>query len=389
MLISRDSAALICDEIRTIMRCPIFLADEDGTVIASTDPSLLDSCLADALDRLQKGEEYVVLEERLLEDKICFPICVNGQIMGMIGIESPTQGRQDIITHYSGTIRRIAEVRTQRLSRRMSREEEQGYFDRARQIFFESTLFSGMLSEFLNDEEILFRASLLGIDLTQPRIIAILGFDPAPSYTAEGSSPARLSQKNISDFAAYLKRNIAFHPQNFCFADKQRVVLLFCSNSLHEVMENSSRLCEDLEHFYSIRVYGGISTVADDPIQFQKCYTQAKIACNIARSARQKRLLTFDVTSPVFIARSLPQELRAALYSAVFGGCTEEEIREMSELVLTYYKHDGNVEQSAAELYVHRNTFLYRLNKIRTATGFNIKSPRDTVVLYLAVLAAH
>lgn len=388
MLISKDSADLICNEIHTIMRCPIFLTDEDGTVIASTEASFLDAHLPDALERLRQGEEYVILNENLSEDEICFPICVNGQIMGMIGMISPSDNRQDIISHYSGTIRRIAEVRTQRLSRRMSQEEEQGYFDRARQIFFESTLFSGMLSEFLNDEEILFRGSLLGIDLTQPRIIVILGFDTDPSYTSEGACFTKLSQKNISDFAAYLKRSIAFHSQNFCFADKQRVVMLFCSNSSSEILEVSTRLCEDLEHFYSIRVYGGISTVADNPTQFQRCYTQAKIACNIARDSHQKRLLPYDVTSPTFIAKSLSSELKSALYSAVFGNCSEDEIREMSELILTYCKHDGNIEQAATELYVHRNTFLYRLNKLRTVTGFNIKSPRDALILYLTVLAA-
>ena len=42
MLISKDSADLICNEIHTIMRCPIFLTDEDGTVIASTEAAFLD-----------------------------------------------------------------------------------------------------------------------------------------------------------------------------------------------------------------------------------------------------------------------------------------------------------------------------------------------------------
>ena len=387
MLISRESADLISHEISIVMRRPIFLADDTGEILSST-VALQAGKRADVIRQLKEGKEYVILDHEGHDsyEEICFPIYINDRIMGAIGIISGIDERDDIISHYSGTIQRIAEVRIQRLSRRMSHEEEQGYFERARQIFFESTLFSGMLSEFLNDEEVLFRASLLGIDLTRPRVIVVLGFDTNFSLPSEGAYTAALSQKNIYDFAHYLKKNLADKQQDFCFADEQRVVMLLCTASGKEALEISSRLCEDLERFYSIRVYGGLSSVAKDPDQFQRCYSEAKIACKIAQTTQTKMLLPYNVTSPIFIAQSLPQELKTALVHSVFGDMTPEEIREMRELILTYCKHDGNIEQAAAELHVHRNTLLYRINKIKSATGFNLKSPRDLFVLYLTVL---
>lgn len=389
MLISRESADLISHEISIIMRRPIFLTDDTGEILSSTE-SIQMSKRNNVIEKLKQGQEFVVLEHEGHDslEEICFPICINGRIIGAIGIISDADEREDIILHYSGTIQRIAEVRIQRLSRRMSHEEEQGYFERARQIFFESTLFSGMLSEFLNDEEVRFRASLLGIDLTRPRVIVVLGFDTDSCVPSEGTYTEKLSQKNIYDFARYLKKNLMAQQQNFCFADEQRVVMLLCATSSKSAIDISSKLCEDLERFYSIRVYGGLSSVAEDPKQFQRCYNEAKTACNIAQTTQTKMLLTYDITSPIFIAHSLPQEIKSALVHSVFADVTSEEIHEMQDLISVYCKHDGNIEQTAEELHIHRNTLLYRIKKIKSTTGFNLKSPRDLFVLYLAVLVS-
>lgn len=389
MLISQESADLITREINIIMHRPIFLADENARIIASTEFKRVGQEHAGARELVSKGLKYFVSPKPCSERErdICFPVYLSDRIVGVVGIVSETAGVEDIIVYYSDTIQRIAEVRIQRLSRRMSHEEEQRYFDHARQIFFESTLFSGTLTDYLNDDEAVFRASLLGIDLVQPRIIVVLSFETDFSRSAEGAVPQALSTKNINDFARYLKQHVRDHQQNFCFASEQQVVILFCSNSVDAVLEQAARLCGDLENFYSIRIYGGISSVAEGPIHFKRCYGEAKTACLMAQKIQRKMLLVYNVTSPYFIAQSLAPEVREALVSSVFQGVPAEEMREMARIIQTYCDNGGIVEQAAAAIFMHRNTFLYRSNKIRAATGYNMKDPKDLFVLYLAVLS--
>lgn len=389
MLISQESADLISSEISTIMCRPTFLVNEEGVIISSTDPTKLRGVYPQLMEHLAQGQDYVALGSSSdnTED-ICFPIWLKDRIIGAIGIVSARNEREELVTHYSGTIQRIAQVRIQRLSRRMSRDEEQGYFERARQIFFESTLFSGTLSDFLgDDDEIVFRASLLGIDLNQPRVIAVLGIDGNPS--SSGELGAANSPQKIGEYIRFLRKHIAHHPQHFCFVDDQHIVILFCADSTAQVLEACTKLCETLENFYSVKVYGGIGTAAQSPAQFQRCYMEASTACGIAQRAAGKRLLVYDVRSPLFIAQTLTQDVKSSLIKAVFNGLSEEEVQEIVELVQVYAKYDGNIEQSAAELFMHRNTFLYRINKIRTLTGLNIKSPKDFLILYLAASNIH
>ena len=386
MLISQESADLIANEISVIMHKPAFLADETGRIIASTQLTGVGRVHAGALEVIEKGLKYFVLPgEGAVE--LCFPILINDHIMGAVGIVDDGAHPEDIISYYGEMIRRIAEVRIQRLSRRMSHDEEQVYFDHARQIFFESILFSDTLSDYLSDGEAVFRASLLGIDLVEPRIIVVLGFETDSSRGAEGAVPQALSQKNLNDFSKYLKRHITFHPQNFCFADKQRVVLLFCSSAVESVQEITTRLCEDLENFYSVKIYGGISTVAQASAHFKRCYNEAKTACRMAQKMQRKMLLTYHVTSPYFIAKSLDAGVRELLVKSVFQAVEGQERQEMVQIIQAYCDAEGNVALAASRLFLHRNTFLYRMNKIRDATGYSLKHPKDFFVLYLAVLS--
>lgn len=390
MLISRDSANLITNELSVIMRHPVLLTDDSGLVISSTVPVQVGTQRAVAIKQLKQDREYSVLcQDDPCQEEIFFPITIDDHLMGAVGIIIHPEERSDIIEHYGDIIRRTAEVRVRRLSRRMSRDEEEGYFERARQIFFESTIFSDILSESLNSDDLAFRASLLGIDLTQPRVMVVLAFDTDSSFLSEGAFPSPLSQKNIEEFALRLRDSLRHQQkQNLCFTHHQKVVMLLCATTTKAALETSTKMCEDLESFYSIRIFGGISSVAQSPGQFKARYHEAKMACSIAQTSQRKMLLTYDITSPVFISHSLTPEIKAALYQSVFGNLGQEEIHEISQLILTYSDLDGNIEQTAAKLHVHRNTLLYRMNKVKSTTGFNMKSPKDLFILYLTVLSS-
>lgn len=57
------------------------------------------------IEKLKQGQEFVVSEHEGHDslEEICFPIYINGRIIGAIGIISDVDEREDIILHYSGT----------------------------------------------------------------------------------------------------------------------------------------------------------------------------------------------------------------------------------------------------------------------------------------------
>ena len=51
-----------------------------------------------------------------------------------------------------------------------------------------------------------------------------------------------------------------------------------------------------------------------------------------------------------------------------------------------FSKNNGSIQKCADELFIHKNTLQYRLNKIRDLTGFSPRNYNDFVVLKIAFL---
>ena len=59
---------------------------------------------------------------------------------------------------------------------------------------------------------------------------------------------------------------------------------------------------------------------------------------------------------------------------------------EMIEIITTLWKNQGNISSTAKELFMHRNTLQYRLEKFHDQTGLSLKSMDDLVLSYLLVI---
>ena len=63
-------------------------------------------------------------------------------------------------------------------------------------------------------------------------------------------------------------------------------------------------------------------------------------------------------------------------------------MRHRSSLVQTidaYFNYRGNISQTSERLFVHRNTLLYRLERIQEVTGQNLENADERLALHLAL----
>ena len=56
----------------------------------------------------------------------------------------------------------------------------------------------------------------------------------------------------------------------------------------------------------------------------------------------------------------------------------------LGEIIEALVKNNLNISQTADDLYIHRNTLLYQLNKIKDQTGYNLKNISELFTLLLA-----
>lgn len=52
------------------------------------------------------------------------------------------------------------------------------------------------------------------------------------------------------------------------------------------------------------------------------------------------------------------------------------------EFIVEYLKYDLNVSKAAKEMFIHRNTMNYKLDKLKELSGFDLRSFNDAYILY-------
>ena len=56
----------------------------------------------------------------------------------------------------------------------------------------------------------------------------------------------------------------------------------------------------------------------------------------------------------------------------------------MIKTIEVFFKLDLNLSEASKELYVHRNTLIYRLDKIQKYTNYDIRKFNDAVLFKIA-----
>ena len=78
---------------------------------------------------------------------------------------------------------------------------------------------------------------------------------------------------------------------------------------------------------------------------------------------------------------TIPNNAVEAYLSRVLSGLEAED----RDLLDRYFSNNRSLEQTASQLYIHKNTLQYRLSRIRARTGYDPRRFRDGMVLYTAL----
>ena len=83
----------------------------------------------------------------------------------------------------------------------------------------------------------------------------------------------------------------------------------------------------------------------------------------------------------------LPLPLCQMFMKEVFGDHMPEAFDEETLITINkFFENSLNVSETARQLYVHRNTLVYRLEKIEKSTGLDIREFDDALTFKIAMM---
>ena len=97
-----------------------------------------------------------------------------------------------------------------------------------------------------------------------------------------------------------------------------------------------------------------------------------------------ERVYTFEKCFPYLLSAQLPIDMHEWLNSQLLQFITDEP--ELLTAVKRFLENNSNATLTAKQLYIHRNTLQYRLDKFMQKTGINLKDFNSSITVYLACL---
>lgn len=238
--------------------------------------------------------------------------------------------------------------------------------------------------DYPDEEEVLRRASFIGIDLAGSFRMVILQY--------------RLQQKNLKEeftFHEELLKETANYfkskKQNILVGHRTKSVMMLIPTSYTTKNEIESYLEDVIEYlrkqFPEAVFFAGVSKRSNKIGKVNECYNEAFTALRMA--TMNHRIMMFDSLGMIgpLINQNNRQEIRQVA-SNMLGQLIDRLTHKKIELVKTLYlflANGGNLEQTANENALSLSGLRYRLAKIEDLLGHNLRDPFYNYQLYLAL----
>ena len=142
----------------------------------------------------------------------------------------------------------------------------------------------------------------------------------------------------------------------------------------------------DTEGLPSVRVSYG--TIVNEIQQVSQSYKEARMAMDVGRIFyTEKRIHAYSTLGIGRLIYQLPPNLCEMFMNEVFTAQKPDSFDEETLITINkFFENNLNVSETARQLFVHRNTLVYRLEKLQKSTGLDIRSFDDALTFKIALM---
>lgn len=160
------------------------------------------------------------------------------------------------------------------------------------------------------------------------------------------------------------------------------------SNGHEEVMKAARNIEHVLQEELGIKTVIGVSTNARHLRELADKYKEAQVAIEVGRVfENEKTIINYETLGLGRIIYQLPTTLCEMFLNEVFKKNPIETLDEDTlETINRFFENNLNVSETSRKLYVHRNTLVYRLEKIKKITGLDLREFDHAIVFKVAMM---
>lgn len=132
----------------------------------------------------------------------------------------------------------------------------------------------------------------------------------------------------------------------------------------------------------------GIGTAVDNIKDLARSYKEAQVALEVGKVFdTEKNIVSYENLGIGRLIYQLPTTLCEMFLQEVFrNGSLDSLDRETLMTIQCFFENNLNVSETSRKLFVHRNTLVYRLEKIRKLTGLDLREFDHAITFKVALM---
>ena len=132
----------------------------------------------------------------------------------------------------------------------------------------------------------------------------------------------------------------------------------------------------------------GIGMTVESIKDLARSFKEAQVALEVGKVFdTEKTIVSYDNLGIARLIYQLPTTLCVKLLREVFKrGSIESLDQETLFTIQRFFENNLNVSETSRKLFVHRNTLVYRLEKIKRLTGLDLREFDDAIVFKVALM---
>ena len=159
-------------------------------------------------------------------------------------------------------------------------------------------------------------------------------------------------------------------------------------NNTRDMEKLAASIVDTLQGEHYIKAVVGIGTPINNIKDLASSFKEAQIAMEVGKVFdTEKQVISYDHLGIARLIYQLPTTLCEAFLREVFKQDSIDSLD--SETLFTiqrFFENNLNVSETSRGLFVHRNTLVYRLEKIKKLTGLDLRKFDDAIVFKVALM---
>ena len=338
MRISDHTAKMIVEKLKDVINYDLNFFDQEGYIIYSTNSNRIGTYHEAAKECVKQNKTIFVDNEKEYvgaKKGINIPVTIDGEIIAVIGIT----GNKDEV-----------------MKNRLKKKDMNKY------------LFESLINEL--DDYSLYR---------------YLESDDEKYVIVGKNSESRFLLKDSEQIYKILENNLS---NNFIYSVFYGEIVIL-SNNVDKIIikKKLEKIRNQIHDAIDSRVYFGISGSFKMISQFKKNYDNCMVALDWLDNLQRKDcVVDYSTLDLGILLGSIKKDRIKKFKEVVLKDISDEDYNIYKDLIKIYATNNQSITKCAEDLFVHKNTVQYRLNKLKDITGLDPRNVEDFIRLYLAFI---